>query len=92
VKAMAKDLVELLFFGAIMIFIGIIQIKNVRRALKTGVISLGIRDTSRLRAADRRKNPIIYHLNFWPCLFAAMVLPLMGASAIGYAIFLMIVA
>lgn len=85
---MVKDLIVFFGVGAFLIFVGALQIGNVRHALKTGVIALGAKDTSRLRAADRKKNPIIFHLNFWPCLFAAISLPVLGAASIGYGILL----
>lgn len=78
------------FLAALEIFIGFLQIKNVRHALKTGIIAVGIGDTSRVRAFDRNKNPVAYHLNFWPCLFAAIVLPVMAIGSIAYAIFLLV--
>jgi hypothetical protein len=85
-----KDLLVFFCVGPFLIFVGVLQIQNVRRALKTGVIALGARDTSRLRAIDRNKNPFLYHLNFWPCLFAAIVLPILGIGFIGYGIFLLV--
>jgi hypothetical protein len=85
-----KDLIVFFGVGPFLIFVGVLQIQNVRRALKTGVIALGIKDTSRLRAIDRNNKPFLYHLNFWPCLFAAVVLPILGISCIGYGIFLLV--
>ena len=82
-----KDLLIFFGVGAFLIFVGVLQIKNVRRALKTGTIALGAFDTSRMREASRDKNPIIYQLNFWPSLFAAVFLPLLGIGSIGLGIF-----
>ena len=67
--------------------VGVLQICNVRHALKTGTIAVGIRDTSRVREFNRKKNPLLFHLNFWPCLIAAIALPLMGIGFIGAAVF-----
>jgi hypothetical protein len=86
---MAESLIVYVGLGALEIFIGVLQIRNVRHALKTGIIAVGIRDTGRARAYDRNKNPLAYHLNFWPSLFAAIVLPILGIGSIAYAIFLL---
>ncbi len=85
-----KNLLVFFCVGPFSIFVGVLQIQNVRRALKTGVIALGAGDTSRMRAIDRNKNPFLYHLNFWPCLIAAIVLPILGIGSIGYGIFLLV--
>jgi hypothetical protein len=87
---MAENPIVLLGVGLLLIFIGILQIGNVRRALKTGIIAVSIRDTGKARAYKRDENPLLYHLNFWPSLIAAIVLPLMGAGCIGFAIFLLV--
>ena len=84
-----KDLLVFFGVGPFLIFVGFLQMLNVRHALKTGVIATGIADTSGKYAFDRTKTPIFYHLNFWPCLFAAVVLPIMGTSLVGYGIFLL---
>jgi hypothetical protein len=85
-----KNLLVFFCVGPILIFVGVLQIQNVRRALKTGVITPGIRYPSRKPAIDRNKNPFLYHLSFWPCLFAAIVLPILGIGSIGYGIFLLV--
>ena len=84
-----KNLIVFFGVGLFLIFVGVLQIQNVRNALKTGIIAVGMLDTGRARAYDRSKNPFFYHLNFWPCLFAAAVLPLIGIGFIGFAIFLL---
>jgi hypothetical protein len=85
-----KNLLVFFCVGPFLIFVGVLQIQNVRRALKTGVIAVGAGDTSRVRAIDRNKNPFFYHLNFWACLFAAIVLPILGIGCIGYGIVLLV--
>lgn len=84
-----KDVIIIFGVGLFSIFVGLRQIQNVRSALKTGIIAVGIRDTSRQRSFDRDKRPIAYHLNFWPSLFAAVALPIIGVGLIGFAIFLL---
>lgn len=85
---MATGLIVLVA-GLLLIFVGTLQIGNVRRALKTGTISVGVRDTGRKRYFNRTDTPLFYHLNFWPSLFAAIALPLLGAGAIAYEVFLL---
>jgi hypothetical protein len=85
-----KDLLVFFGVGPFLIFVGILQMLNVRHALKTGIIAAGIRDTSGIQAFDRNKSPIFYHLNFWPCLVAAILLPLIGIGFIGIGIFFLI--
>jgi hypothetical protein len=83
---------SIIFFGcgAFLIFVGVLQIGNVRRAIRTGTIALGAFDTSRMREVNRDKNPLLYQLNFWPCVFAAVGLPLIGVGLIGAGIFFLV--
>jgi hypothetical protein len=85
---MAETITIALGLGLLAILVGYLQIQNVRNAIRTGVIAVSIRDTGRNRSYKRDENPLAYHLNFWPSLFAAIVLPIMGIGSIGFAVFL----
>jgi predicted permease len=80
---MVKYVIVFLVAGLFLIFVGALNIQNVRRALKTGIVS-GKRETH-----NRTKNPALYKLTFGISLIAGIALPLMGMSAVVFALYLL---
>ena len=79
---MAQDLL-MIALGAFIAFVGYLNILNVRRAMKTGIVyGRGVH-------YDRRKNPKSYAFTLVVSFTVAIVLPIMGLGILAGGVFFM---
>jgi len=81
-KVVAQDLIGIAI-GAFVIFVGYINILNIQRARKTGIIY------AQGTPYDRHKNPKLYLMTFAISFIVAIALPVIGLGIMGAGIFFM---
>jgi hypothetical protein len=75
--------------GSFLVFAGVLNVSNVRRARKTGVVRTSIKSLGP-SSYDRRKNPVLYRITLGGSAFAAVVAFCVGLGFIGYAIYALV--
>jgi hypothetical protein len=78
----------ILGLGLFLELIAFLQVQNIRRALKTGIVADSVKSLGR-GAYDRTKNPVLFKLVFGSSVFAAVFGLCVGLGLIGVAIFLL---
>ena len=78
----------MLALGLFFELIGVLNVRNVRRALKTGIVA-GRYKSFGPATYDRNKNPVLYKLTFGGSLLAGIFALCFGLGCIGLAIFLL---
>ena len=84
---MAKDLVVILGAGVILLWVGYLNVENVRHARKTGKIFKSGYELGPL-SYKRTQRPFQYAVHYWGSVLAAVVCLTLGSAAIGFGIFL----
>jgi hypothetical protein len=75
--------------GSFLVFVGVLNVNNVRRARKTGVVATSIKSLGP-SSYDRRKNPVLYKLALGGSVLGAVVAFCVGLGFIGYAIYMLV--
>jgi hypothetical protein len=83
----AKELVIILGAGVFLLWVGYLNVVNVRNARKTGKISTSGHELGPLSYA-RTQSPFRYAVHYWGSVLAAVVCLTLGSGAIGFGIFL----
>ena len=84
---MAKAVVVLLIVGAFLLFVGYVNLENVRNARKTGIISKTGHELGP-SSYKRTQNPIQYSIHYWGSVVSVVVCVVLGSCAIAFGLYL----